>query len=200
VTAELIVIGASIGGPRAIETILRALEPSPRLPIAIVQHMPRGYTRSFADRLDRLMPYPVYEAVDGMTLAPGTATIGPIGEHFRVVRSDGVFTVSLDEEPATVMHRPSVDVLFASAVGAAARKTCAVLLTGMGSDGAKGMALLHRAGAFTIAQSAASCVTYGMPGAAVELGAVSEVLPLDSIGPRLVSLHAPAHTRDEGIT
>ena len=190
VDAELIVIGASTGGPRAIEAILRSLVPAPPLPIAIVQHMPRGFTLAFAERLARLLPYPVREARDGMVLAAGTVTIGPAGQHFRVVNSHGGFVTALDEEPATATHRPSVDVLFDSAVGAAAHGVCAVLLTGMGSDGARGMARLHSSGAHTIAQNAASCVVYGMPRAAVERCAAREVLSLDAIGPRLATLRA----------
>lgn len=197
--ASLIVIGASMGGPRAIEVILRSVGSAPRLPIAIVQHMPLGLTGALAERLNRLLPFPVREACDGMPLTPGTVVIGAAGKHFRVIRSSDGFAAALDEEPATAIHRPSVDVLFESAAVAAAHRTCAVLLTGLGEDGARGMVCLHQTGAHTIAQSESSCVAYDMPRAAVVRGAVREVLSLDSIGPRLTEFGKPKHNKENEL-
>ncbi len=197
IDAELIVIGASTGGPHAIEMILRSLQPAPPAPVAIVQHMPPGFTLAFAERLGRLLPYPVREAEDGMLLSPGTVTIGAAGQHMRVARMQGQLAAVLDPEPATAMHRPSVDVLFESAASAVAGRACAVLLTGMGSDGAGGMVRLHEVGAHTIAQDAASSIVHGMPRAAIDRGAAREVLPLDAIGPRLAALNATTSTPRE---
>ena len=188
---ELALFGASTGGPRAIETVLAQLGPDVRAPIAIVQHMPKGFTSAFAERLDRSLPLAVREASDGDRLEPGTVHIAQAGRHLRVSQNSGQYFAALSASPRTATHRPSVDVLFSSAAKAAGRHTIAVLLTGMGTDGAEGMAKLHAAGAHTIAQSAKSCVVYGMPRAAVELDAVRETLPLDRIAGRLNKLLTP---------
>jgi two-component system chemotaxis response regulator CheB len=186
----LIAIGASTGGPGAIEQILRTLGTRPTVPIAIVQHMPPGFTTAFAERLDRQLPFPVREALDGAPLEIGAVHIAPAGLHLRADRrTDGV-AARLDPHPTAVAHRPSVDVLFSSVAAAVGERSVAVLLTGMGRDGAEGMAALARAGGLTIAQSAATCIVYGMPRAAVELGAAREILPLGTIGPRLGELMA----------
>jgi len=200
IDTELIVIGASTGGPPAIETILTSLQPALPAPVAIVQHMPPGFTLAFAERLGRVLACPVREAEDGMFLSPGTVTIGAAGRHLRVRRLQGRLVAGLDPEPATAIHRPSVDVLFESAASAAADRVCAVLLTGMGSDGAGGMVRLHQVGAHTIAQDSASSIVYGMPRAAVERGAVREILSLDAIGPRLAALNATTITARENKT
>jgi two-component system chemotaxis response regulator CheB len=194
IDTELIVIGASTGGPPAIETILKSLRPEQPAPVAIVQHMPPGFTLAFAERLGRVLACPVREAEDWMFLSPGTVTIGAAGQHLRVGRMQGRLVARLDPEPAAAIHRPSVDVLFESAASVAADRVCAVLLTGMGSDGARGMVRLHEVGAHTIAQDAASSIVYGMPRAAVERGVAREVLPLDAIGPRLATLNATTST------
>jgi two-component system chemotaxis response regulator CheB len=186
----LIAIGASTGGPGAIEQILRTLGTRPTVPIAIVQHMPPGFTAAFAERLDRHLPFPVREALDGAPLESGTIHIAPAGLHLRADRRANGVAARLDSHPTTAAHRPSVDVLFSSVAAAVGERSVAVLLTGMGRDGAEGMAALARAGGRTIAQSAATCIVYGMPRAAVELGAAREVLPLGAIGPRLGELMA----------
>ncbi len=188
---ELAVFGASTGGPRAIETVLAQLGPDVRAPIAIVQHMPKGFTSAFAERLDRCLPLAVREASDGDRLEPGTVHIARAGRHLRISQNSGEYYAALSASPRTATHRPSVDVLFSSAAKVAAPHTVAVLLTGMGTDGADGMAKLHAAGAHTIAQSARSCVVYGMPRAAVELDAVRESLPLEQIAGRLTTLLTP---------
>jgi len=194
---ELLVVGASTGGPRAIETVLRAFRTPPPFPVVVVQHMPPGFTRAFAERLNRILPVTVRECEADMPLPNGTVTIAPGTLHLRVERvRGGQFVGRLDAEPAEAVHRPSVDVLFESAVPMGAAVS-AVLLTGMGSDGARGMERLHQAGAYTIAQDAATCVVYGMPRAAVERGATREVLPLEEIGPRLVALTEQARRHAE---
>ena len=184
---SLAVIGASTGGPRAIETVLRSMGPELSVPVLVVQHMPAGFTRAFAERLDRALPFKVREGVAGEPLEPGCVYIAPGGVHMAV-SEDAEPRVALNGTVPGSLHTPSVDELFVSADKAYGERVIAALLTGMGKDGARGMAALARSGAHTIAQSEESCVVYGMPRAAVEAGAAREVLPLESIGPRLRTL------------
>lgn len=181
---DVLLIGASTGGPPAIEQVLTDLGPDCPVPVLVVQHMPQGFTRAFADRLNSHLPLEVREAEDGMPLAPGRVYIAPGGRHLRIHREGERAACSLSLKPDGVAHRPAVDELFVSAVPNAARAVAA-LLTGMGRDGAEGMRQLAAGGAYTVAQDEATSIVYGMPGAAVTLQAVREVLPLDRIGPRL---------------
>jgi two-component system chemotaxis response regulator CheB len=187
---ELVLIGASTGGPPAIERILYDLGSDVPAPILIVQHMPAGFTRAFAERLNVQLPLEVREAADGELLLPGTVYLAPGGLHLKAVRDRGRLRAALDSAP-DLPHRPSVDVLFSSAAEAAA-STVAVLLTGMGQDGAEGMAKLAETGGFTIAQDEATSIVFGMPRAAAAAGAVREMLPLPEIGARLRRLWAVA--------
>ena len=197
---DLLLIGASTGGPLAIETVLRDLGSGVPAPILIVQHMPAGFTRAFAERLNLQLPLEVKEAGHRDRLTPGTAYIAPGGLHLEVGHEQGRLLCALASEPAGHPHRPSVDVLFASAAESGAR-SAAVLLTGMGQDGAAGMTRLARQGALTIAQDEASSIVYGMPRAAYVAGAVREVLPLAESGPRLRRLWegAPASERKKPV-
>jgi two-component system chemotaxis response regulator CheB len=185
---DLVVIGASTGGPPALEGILRDLGAEMPVPIAVVQHMPVGFTRAFAERLDSNLPLRVQEAENGGALRPATVYIAPAGIHLRVIRQPDGLRAILDPQPESSLHCPSVDVLFSSAGVAVGRRAVGVLLTGMGQDGAKGMVELAQGGAYTIAQDEASCVVYGMPRAAVAAGGVCETLPLTHIGGRLSRL------------
>ena len=180
---ELVVIGASTGGPVAIQRVLADLRGFLPVPAVVAQHMPPGFTRAFAERLNSRLPLTVREAGDAEALVPATVYIAPAGRHLRIERrGDGLMT-RLDDEPgAGGSHLPSADVLFASAARAARHAVLAVLLTGMGRDGARGMAELAAAGAYTLAQDEPSSVVWGMPRAAAELNAVRETLPLDGIG------------------
>ena len=187
---DLIVIGASTGGPRAIEGVLRGLGPSLRVPIVIVQHMPAGFTKAFAERLDRTLPLRVSEGHNDVVLESGQVIIAPAGKHVRIAARGGALRIRLDRDAAGQRHVPSVDVLFHSAARAVGARTIAVLLTGMGADGADGMAALHEAGAHTIAQDEATSIVYGMPRAAVMRRAAVDVVPLEDIGPRLGDLLA----------
>lgn len=183
---ELAVLGASTGGPPALEQILRGLGADLPVPVAVVQHMPVGFTRAFAERLDANLPLRVCEPEQGEELCGGTVYIAPAGRHLRVVREGEGLRAALDEKLGqATLHCPSVDVLFSSVREAVGKRAVAVLLTGMGQDGAQGMVELMRDGAHTIAQDEASCVVYGMPRAALAAGGVCETLPLDSIGGRL---------------
>ena len=184
---DIVVLGASTGGPRAIEQVLGDMA-VPGVPVAVVQHMPGTITKAFAERLNRTLPMEVREAVDGEPMKPGTAYVAPGGLHMRLEGAPDAPRVSLSMSPAGTLHRPSVDVLFNSLARLAPRRSLVVLMTGMGNDGAQGMTSLRASGAYTIAQDEESCVVYGMPRAAVEMGGATEVLPLGSIGPRVRSL------------
>ena len=186
VALDAIAIGASTGGPPAVERLLEALAAPPAVPLLIVQHMPRGFTAAFAERLNARLPFPVVEVTRNGVLHPGTAYIAPAGQHLRVARAGDVLKASLARYPET-QHRPSVDVLFRSLLPLAPR-VAAILLTGMGDDGAQGMLELAKREALTIAQDEASCIVYGMPRAAADLGAVGEQLPLSGIALRLRQL------------
>ena len=175
---ELCVIGASTGGPAAVQQILQALPARFPMPVVIVQHMPVGFTRPFAERLASLSRVRVIEAEDGTRLVPGTALIAPAGRHLRVSPN---LAVVLTPEPADAKHIPSVDVTMRSAARSRPGKVLGILLTGMGEDGAEGMATIRAAGGVTIAESESSCVVYGMPRAAVQRGGAGWVLPLPEI-------------------
>jgi two-component system chemotaxis response regulator CheB len=189
---ELCVIGASTGGPVALQRILEQIPGRFPLPVAIVQHMPAGFTRPFADRLDRLSRLQVSEAVEGDRLRPGRALVAPAGRHLRITSSLGVV---LAAEPAEAKHIPSIDVTMKSAARARPGRVLGILLTGMGHDGAEGMATIRSSGGFTIAESEASCVVYGMPKAAEIRGAVDCLLPLPEIIAFLEALATAASER-----
>jgi two-component system chemotaxis response regulator CheB len=184
---EAILIGASTGGPPTLQKILEDIEPV-SLSVAIVQHMPIGFTKAFADRLNSHLQSLVKEAEHGEPFVPGYIYIAPSGTHLVLKRLNSKVYTHLTKYPDNVLHRPSVDVLFKSAVQTYGKQTLAVLLTGMGKDGAQGMSELAKSGAYTLAQDEASSVVYGMPKAAVELDAVSEVLNLKKIGKRILEL------------
>lgn len=188
--ADLLVIGASTGGPPAIERLLGDLGPGCPVPVVVVQHMPLGFTKAFAERLNSHLPMEVHEIGDRETLRRSCVYIAPAGHHLGVEREGDRLVGMLSLEPRQLTHRPSVDELFHSAARLLGGRVCAALLTGMGRDGAEGLKALADEGAYTVAQSEASCVVFGMPGAAVALNAAREVLPLEDIGPRLRELLA----------
>lgn len=183
---RVIVAGASTGGTEALLQFLAQLPPHCP-PVLVVQHMPAGFTRSFADRLDRHLPLRVAEACDGEPLRAGQALIAPGSHHLAVRRGEqGRLEAALLATSPVNRHRPSVDVLFDSAARLLGRRACGVLMTGMGRDGAAGLLALRRAGALTYAQDEASCVVFGMPREAIALGAAGRVLPLAQLGEALM--------------
>lgn len=182
---KLIVIGASAGGTQAIMEILRRL-PAELPAIAIVQHMPPKFTTLFADHLNRNSVLDVREACDGDVLEPGTARVAPGGRQMAVVQTPDGYELKVDDGAPVNLHRPSVDVLFHSAAKYAGAQALGILLTGMGSDGARGLKAIYDSGAFTIAQDQASSVIFGMPEQAIRLGAASVVAGLDHIPDRIV--------------
>ena len=184
-TEKLVAIGASTGGTEAIRAILTRL-PADFPAIVITQHMPPGFTRSFAERLDAQCRIRVKEAEHGERLVPGHAYIAPGGRHLRVDRSGANYVAVVDDSAPVNRHKPSVDVLFASVASRVGPNAIGVMLTGMGRDGADAMRTMRDAGAFNLAQDEASCVVYGMPREAVAAGAVHESVVLDGIAARLV--------------
>ncbi len=182
---KLIIVGASTGGTEAIRAFLQQM-PSDCPGILIVQHMPEGFTRSFAQRLDGLCRISVKEAEDGDRVLPGHAYLAPGHSHLLLAKSGANYVTRLDQGPPVNRHRPSVDVLFASAATGAGRNALGVILTGMGKDGAAGMLKMREAGAVNFAQDEASCVVYGMPREAVAIGAVHEIAPLDQLPARVL--------------
>lgn len=183
---KLVIIGASTGGTEAIREVLYPLPPdSPA--ILITQHMPAGFTRSFAQRLDAMCAVTVREAVNGERVLPGHVYLAPGGEtHMRLGRSGANYVIELFAGDPVNRHRPSVDVLFQSAAESAGSNAIGVILTGMGKDGAAGLLAMRRAGAHTIAQDEASCVVFGMPREAIALGGAAEVVPLSQMSERVL--------------
>lgn len=182
---RLLVFGASTGGTEAIKDILMRL-PTDCPAIVIAQHMPEGFTQSFAKRLNNLCQINVKEATDGERILPGHAYIAPGNSHLTVNRENGYFICELTQTPPVNRHRPSVDVLFHSAARHAKNNAVGIILTGMGRDGAEGMLAMHNAGAHNFAQDEASCVVFGMPKEAIARGGVDEILPLSDIAGRLL--------------
>lgn len=179
-TDQLVAIGTSTGGTQALEAVLTKL-PATCLGIVIVQHMPEKFTAMFAERLNGLCPIEVREAKNGDRVIPGRALIAPGGKHMMLKRSGAQYVVEVVDGPVVNRHKPSVDVLFRSAAKFAGKNALGIIMTGMGDDGARGLKEMHDAGARTIAQDEASSVVFGMPKEAIKLGAVDQVLSLDSI-------------------
>jgi two-component system chemotaxis response regulator CheB len=179
-TESVICVGASTGGTEALRVLLEALPPdSPGM--VIVQHMPEKFTASFATRLDSLCAVEVKEAEDGDTVRRGRVLIAPGNKHTLLERSGARYYVSVKDGPLVSRHRPSVDVLFRSAARSAGSNAVGLIMTGMGDDGARGMAEMKQAGAFTVAQDEATSVVFGMPKEAIALGCVDRIAPLQNL-------------------
>lgn len=186
-TEKLIAIGASTGGTEAIREVLTQM-PADAPAIVITQHMPPGFTTSFAARLNSLCQITVKEATHGERLLPGHAYIAPGGKQFAISRSGANYVAVVDEQaPPVNRHKPSVEVLFKSVAQFAGRNATGVMLTGMGADGAAAMREMKDAGSYNYVQDEASCIVFGMPREAIAHGAADEVLPLTQIAPALLT-------------
>jgi two-component system chemotaxis response regulator CheB len=199
---RLIAIAASTGGPMALQHLLTRLPADLNAGLVIVLHIASGFSRPLADRLNDLSQITVREAKDRAPITPGVALISPAGMHLTVVRpsttlrrgsgqgsghrTNAGLVARLRSEPSNMLHRPSANVLFHSIANCCAAETCAVILTGMGDDGALGLRAIHEGGGYTVAQDEATSVVYGMPRKAVELGGVDISLPLDRIAAEIV--------------
>lgn len=184
---DVIAIGTSTGGPPALQSILSAMPADLPVPVLVVQHMPPGFTASLAKRLDSLSRMEISEAVDGDQARPGRCLIAPSGLHMMLKKDHDGLSVSLSKSPDGLLHRPSVDVLMNSVAKITGGRSLAVILTGMGSDGAKGIKAIRDAGGRTIAQDEDTCVVYGMPRVAVEMGGVDKSLRIEHIPTAILS-------------
>ena len=178
---EIVAIGISTGGPNALRSMFVELAPDFPLPIVVVQHMPAGFTAEFAKSLDRICPLEVKEAADGDLLKPGRVLICPGNYHIEVERRRLAGVVRLNQDGLVNGHRPSADVLFASVAKHYGGKALAVIMTGMGRDGAKEIGSIHRKGGITVAQDRGSSIVYGMPKVAAELGHIQQIVALDKM-------------------
>ncbi|MBC8274292.1 MAG: chemotaxis response regulator protein-glutamate methylesterase [Chloroflexi bacterium] len=185
-TRKVLAIGASTGGAKAIEAVLKDL-PTNAPGTVITQHMPEYFTASFAQRLNQVCQMEVREARDNDGVVPGVALIAPGNQHMLLERSGARYLVKVKDGPRVHHQRPSVDVLFQSAARNAGRNAIGVLLTGMGADGAKGLLAMHEGGAHTIAQDEKTCIVFGMPKEAIKLGAAGEVIPLPHIAQAIIN-------------
>ena len=183
-TGRLIAIGASTGGTEAVRDVLTRL-PAEVPPILIVQHIPPYFSQAFAERLNSLCAFKVQEALNGDELLPNRALVAPGGKQMRVAKRGGKLVVEITDDPPVTSHKPSVDYLFRSLVELKLKQTVAVLMTGMGKDGAMGLKALRDLGCFTMAQDEASSVVFGMPKAAIQLGAAEEIVGLEEMADRL---------------
>jgi two-component system, chemotaxis family, protein-glutamate methylesterase/glutaminase len=183
---DIVVIGTSTGGPPALQAII------PRFPgdlvaaVLVVQHMPAGFTKSLAERLDARSEVPVREARDGESVDAGTVLIAPAGTHTKLRKRGSLVRIDLDDEPRASLHRPSIDILMASAARIYGPKVLGVLLTGMGADGVEGLRAIREAGGRTLAESEETCAIYGMPKAAVEAGVVDRSVPLTEMADEIL--------------
>lgn len=190
---DLLVVGCSTGGPEALSTFLASLPPL-HVPVAVVQHMPAVFTRQFAARLDRQLPFSVSEATDGQVLSAGDVVIAAGDHHLRLHRAGGRLVARLTQDAPENYCRPAVDVLFRTAVAAQGAGVLAVVLTGMGQDGCAGARQVVDAGGSVVVQDRETSVVWGMPGAVATAGLAEEVLPLAALGPAVAARLAP--TRD----
>ena len=185
-TEKIIFIGASTGGTEAIKEVLMPM-PADSPAIVITQHMPPGFTTSFAARLNNLCQITVKEAVNGERIMPGHAYIAPGGRQFSVARSGANYVAVVNDDPPVNRHKPSVEVLFKSAAAVVGQNAFGVMLTGMGADGAAAMKEMRDAGSYNYVQDEATCIVFGMPREAIAHGAANEVLPLHQIAPALIA-------------
>jgi two-component system chemotaxis response regulator CheB len=190
-TPTILAIGASTGGPKALQEILVGLPADLPTGVLIVQHMPIGFSSQFAERLNRLCKLAVRESTGEETITPGTVYIAPAGWHMTVSSSSLGYRTHLSKSPGGTQHIPSVDILMLSVANVFSSRAMGILLTGMGSDGARGMKAIREAGGWTVGQDAESCAVYGMPRSAAGLGALCRVVPLAQMSSEIMSALSP---------
>jgi two-component system chemotaxis response regulator CheB len=185
-THQLIAVASSTGGTEALKVFLSGM-PANIPGTLVVQHMPPGFTKSFADNLNKMFPFEVKEAQEGDQVVPGRVLIAPGNYHMELYRSGAYYHVKLHQEAPLHSVRPAADYMMKSVAKFVGKNACGVVLTGMGKDGAEGLLEMHKAGAYCVAQNEETCVVYGMPQAAFNLGATDKVLPLDKIAGDLLA-------------
>jgi two-component system chemotaxis response regulator CheB len=192
-TPSIVAVGISTGGPKALQDILPALPADLGVPVVVVQHMPPGFTAPFAQRLNTLCTVSIREAENHDVMQPGVVYIAPAGIHLRVERKGLRGVICLSDKPEGQLHTPSVDIMMESVAAAFHSQVMGVIMTGMGSDGARGMEAIHREGGFTLGQDEPSCAVYGMPRVCAEMGILSRVAPLTQIPQEI--LHATRYRK-----
>lgn len=185
---EIVAIGISTGGPNALREVFARIDPELGKPVVVVQHMPAGFTEEFAASLDRICPLEVKEAADGDLLKPGRVLIAPGDRHVTVEKRPLAGIIRVNQEAQENGHRPSADVLFRSVAKEYGNRALAVIMTGMGRDGAKELGAVYREGGITLGQDEASSVVYGMPKVAFEMGHVMEQVPLDKMADKISAI------------
>lgn len=185
-THQLVAVASSTGGTEALKVFLSGM-PADIPGTLVVQHMPPGFTKSFADNLNKMFPFEVKEAAEGDQVVPGRVLIAPGNYHMEIQRSGAFYYVKLHQGPALHSVRPAADYMMKSVAKYVGKNALGVVLTGMGKDGAEGLLEMKNAGAYTVVQNEETCVVYGMPGAAVALGATDRILPLDKIAGDLIN-------------
>lgn len=185
---QIVAIGTSTGGPRALQEIITRLPGNFPCGIVIVQHMPPGFTKSLADRLNSLSSITVKEAEHNDTIQPGVALIAPGDSHMTVERQGNKRVVHLNQNPPVNGHRPAVDPLFESVAQCYGKRALGVILTGMGHDGAKGIQVIKRQQGYTIAEDQSTAVVFGMPKSAIELGVIDKIVPLPSVAAEIIQI------------
>jgi two-component system chemotaxis response regulator CheB len=186
---DAVVIGISTGGPQALRLLIPQLPANFPVPIAIVLHMPVGYTKMYAQKLDEVSAIKVIEASEGEELCPGTVTIAPAGRHLKFIQLNKEKVIThLDVNPSTTLHRPSVDVLFQSAAEVFNRRVLGIVMTGMGSDGKQGAAWIKSQGGTIFTEAEESCVVYGMPHSVDEAGLSDKQVPLDLMSQKILEM------------
>ncbi|MCT7952563.1 chemotaxis-specific protein-glutamate methyltransferase CheB [Ancylothrix sp. C2] len=186
---DLVVMGISTGGPQALSFLIPQLPADLSVPVAIVLHMPVGYTELYANRLNEICSLKVVEAKDGVPVCPGVVLVAPAGRHLKFVRQpDGTVVTLLEARPFDTLHRPSVDVLFQSAAEVYGERVLGVVMTGMGSDGKQGAAWIKSAGGTIFTEAEETCVVYGMPRSVFEAGLSDQVIPLEQMAPAILDM------------
>ena len=184
----LVAIAASTGGPAALQVLLRDFPENFPAGLVIVQHITTGFSQALADRLNSISPLKIKLCTDFEWIKPGQALLSPAGQHMRIRNVNGKIYAMPDPEPSKALHRPSADVLFSSIAKKCASKTCAVIMTGMGDDGAEGIKKIKDKGGITIAQDESSSVIFGMPKVAIEMGGIDIVAPLENLSQEIASV------------
>ena len=185
---EVVAIGISTGGPNALRDVFARIDPAFPVPILVVQHMPAGFTEEFAKSLDKICPLEVKEAAEGDVVKPGRVLIAPGNSHIELEKKALATIIRLNQSPPVNGHRPSADVLFSSVAKQFGPRSIAVIMTGMGRDGAKEIGAVHKAGGITLAQDEQSCVVFGMPRVAIENGFIQSIVPLKEMAEKLNAL------------
>ncbi len=183
---EIIAIGISTGGPQALTKVIPRLPGNLKLPVVIVQHMPPVFTKALADSLSKNCALDVLEAEDGQTLQAGKVYIAPGGKQMKIIRTEGIAQIVINDDPPENHCKPSVDYLFRSLTFTHKGNVLSIIMTGMGKDGVVGMRLLKRLGAKTIAQDQQSCTVFGMPSEAIKSGAVDKIVPLEDMAKEIL--------------